>query len=39
MADDMTDAGARKTLISIAEAYDAIAKRAEKKTCNNVSSR
>jgi len=32
MADNMSDAGAKKTLTGIAEAYDALAKRAEQKT-------
>ena len=32
MADNMIDAGARKTLNGIAEAYEALAKRAEDKT-------
>lgn len=32
MADGMSDAGARKTLNGIAEAYDALAKRAEQQT-------
>jgi len=32
MADNMSDTGARKTLNGIAEAYEALAKRAERKT-------
>lgn len=32
MADGMRDAGAKRTLNGIAEAYDALAKRAEKQT-------
>ena len=32
MADGMTDAGAKRTLIGIAQAYELLAKRAEEKT-------
>jgi hypothetical protein len=34
MADGMSDLGARQTLISIAETYDAMAKCAERKALN-----
>jgi hypothetical protein len=32
MAENLSDAGAKKTLNGIAEAYDALAKRAERQT-------